>query len=454
MHCSKFSFAPFVANPPRACRSQDGAARLVLGIALALSAIPVSAQGDAREALLQQIRALRAEQAEMAEMQRRTDARIRALETQVGLAPAPESAAVATTTVAAPPPPMPAQPAQTAEPRLKLSGDLRLRAQQDSSDDDGADRTSTQLRARIGATYAISNRLRIGGRLVTGDSDDPNSTDVQLSNWDDDLGVALDLAYAQLDFDALTLYGGKIPQPFARTDLVWDSDVNPQGAAAVYRKPLAGGGALRANGLYFTIDEQVAGPESNMAGLQFGFDSANRGGWKYELSGGYYRYDLDSLAGADSGDWRSNRRDAAGNFVSDFELLDLIGALTWQGRNERWPLRIVGDYVRNLGAVDDQDSGYGVDISLGRASKPGDWRFTYGYAQTDVDAVMAAFSHDNIGIATNYDLHALTVDYTPLPKTVISAIWYHYKPHDARFAGTQDADDWLDRFRLLFLMNF
>ena len=148
------------------------------------------------------------------------------------------------------------------------------------------------------------------------------------------------------------------------------------------------------------------------------------------------------------------RRDAAGNYVSDFELLDLIGAVSWRGSNEKWPLRIVGDYVKNLGAVDDQDTGYGVDVSLGRASKPGDWRFTYGYAQTDVDAVLAAFSQDNIGIATNYDLHALTVDYTPMPKTLISAIWYHYKPNDPRFAGSNAPDDWLDRFRLFFLMNF
>ena len=93
-------------------------------------------------------------------------------------------------------------------------------------------------------------------------------------------------------------------------------------------------------------------------------------------------------------------------------------------------------------------------MSVGRASKPGDWRFTYGYSQTDVDAVLSAFSHDNIGIATNYKLHALTVDYTPVPKTTISAIWYHYKPNDPRWAGSNEPGDWLDRFRLFFLMSF
>ena len=191
-----------------------------------------------------------------------------------------------------------------------------------------------------------------------------------------------------------------------------------------------------------------------MAGAQFGYDSPAYGGFKFDLSAGYYDYTLDSLAGADAGDWRSNRLAADGSYLSDYRLLDLIGGVGWQGENEKWPLRVVGDYVRNLGAVDGQDSGYGVDVSLGRASKPGDWRFTYGYAQTDVDAVLAAFSQDNIGIATNYKLHALTLDYTPMPKTQISAIWYHYKPNDPLYAGGNDPGDWLNRFRLFFLVNF
>ena len=327
-------------------------------------------------------------------------------------------------------------------------------AQGDYSDNDGANRTSTQLRARVGATYALNERMTLGGRIVTGDSDDPNSTDVQLSNWNDDLQISLDLAYAQLNFGNLKFYGGKIPNPFVRTDLVWDGDVNPQGASAVYKLPLAGGGAFRANGLLFSVDEQAAGPDSTMGGVQLGFDSPSYGGFKYDLAGGYYRYSLGSLAGADSGDWRSNRRNPDGSFASDYELVDVVAGLSWQGANEKWPLRVVGDYVRNLGAIDNQDTGYSVDVSLGRASKAGDWRFTYGYSQTDVDAVLAAFSHDNIGIATNYNLHALTLDYTPMPKTTISAIWYHYKPNDLLYAGTNQPDDWLDRFRLFFLMNF
>jgi len=395
--------------------------------------------------LLEQIGELRAQQAQIARMQQQTETRIRALEARLGVAP-PATPAPAAFAVAA--------SAKSQEPRLKVGGDLRLRAQGDYSDSDGTNRTSSQLRARIGATYAFNDLVTIGGRMVTGDGDDPNSSDVQLSNWNDDLQTGLDLAYAQFNFDGFKVYGGKIPNPFARTDLVWDGDVNPQGVGAVYRLPLAGGGAFRANGLFFTVDEQAAGSDSSMGGVQLGFDSAAHGGLGFDASAGYYRYSLGSQTGADAGDWRSNRLDPDGSFMSDYELLDVVAGLTWQGSKEKWPLRIVGDYVKNLGAIDDQDTGYGIDVGLGRASRPGDWRFTYGYSQTEVDAVLAAFSNDNIGIATNYNLHALTLDYTPMPKTMISAIWYHYKPNNPLYAGTNQPDDWLDRVRVLFLMNF
>lgn len=437
-------------NPsPRTARWRNVSRLSSLCMALACCGIaPAFAQASDAD-VIKQIEALRAQQAQITQLQQQTEASIRALEAKLGVASPVQNASVAGTSAATI-----AATAKPEEPKLKITGDLRLRAQGDYSDSDGTNRTSTQLRARLGATYALNDLVTIGGRIVTGDGDDPNSSDVQLSNWDDDLQISLDLAYAQLNFGDLKVYGGKIPNPFTRTDLVWDGDVNPQGVSAVYKLPLAGGGAFRANGLFFSVDEQAAGPDSTMGGVQFGFDSPSYGGFKYDLSSGYYRYSLGSMAGADAGDWRSNRRNPDGSLTSDYELVDVVAGLSWQGVNEKWPLRVVGDYVKNLGAIDDQDTGFGVDVSLGRASKAGDWRFTYGYSQTDVDAVLAAFSNDNIGIATNYNLHALTLDYTPIPKTTISAIWYHYKPNDPLYAGTNQPDDWLDRFRVFFLMNF
>lgn len=230
-----------------------------LGLLCGAPAMAQSPTADELE-LRARIEELRAEQARITELQQKTEAQLQALEARLGVT-SPDLVA------SAPKPPF-ASPTS----RLKVSGDLRLRSQGDYSDVTRS-RTSAQVRGRLGATFAVNDWITLGGRLATGDPDDPNSTDVQLSNFDEDLQFSLDLAYAQLTLGDLKLYGGKLPQPFARTDLVWDSDVNPQGVGAVYKRQLPGGSALRASGLYFLVDEQAAGADSTMLGAQLGYDS-------------------------------------------------------------------------------------------------------------------------------------------------------------------------------------
>jgi hypothetical protein len=456
---------------PTAARAALRGPRLaMLAIALCAAGVPAAfAQNVAPETvagLRAELDALKAEQAERdRRIQRLEDALLQVSGASASgvAATAPSAASTAATPAASRAVPAPAS-AATPLPstggggdlasRLKVSGDLRLRGQGDGSDDDGKNRGSMQLRGRLGATFAVNDRITIGARLATGDSDDPNSTDVQLSNWLDDLDVSLDMAYVQFNFDKLTLYGGKMPQPFVRTDLIWDGDVNPQGIGATYKAPLANGGMFRANALAFIVDEQAAGPDSTMLGGQVGYESPVNGNWKFDAYAAYYHYDLGSIAGADAGDFRSNLRNPDGTYLSDYRLAKATLGVTYGGFGAQWPLRLVADYVHNLGARTDADTGYGADLILGKASTPGDWRFTYGYSMAQNDAVLAAFSHDNIGIGTNYRLHALTVDYVPMPKTMISAYWYHYKPYSALYAGSNQPNDWLDRLRLAFLVNF
>lgn len=335
---------------------------------------------------------------------------------------------------------------------LNISGDLRLRAQGDWPAE-ARNRASMQLRGRLGAQLAVTEQLSLGARITTGDGNDPNSTDVQLSNWLDDLDVSLDMAWLQYETRALTLYGGKMPQPFVRTDLVWDGDVNPQGLGARYRKALPAGGSVLANGLFFVIDEQATGPDSTLLGAQLGYQSGPASDWQFGLYGAYYHYDLGSMAGADSGDWRSNRRDAEGRYLSRFRLANLLLDVRHHGFGERWPLRLGLDYVHNRGAIDNQNRGYSLDLALGRASQRGDWRLGYGYSMAQTDAVLTAFSHDNIGLGSNYRLHALSIDHVPLPRTLLSLYWYHHRPHRALDAAIA-AHDWSDRLRLAFLVSF
>ena len=336
-------------------------------------------------------------------------------------------------------------------PCLDVSGDMRVR--QEWNFVDGRDRSRTAVRARLRATYAVSDTFAVGTQIATGDPDDPNSTDVTLGNFVDDFAVSLDQAWIRYHSGGLTAYAGKFPQVFQRTDMLWDSDVSPQGVAAAYSAGLGGGAKLDARGIYFVIDEAAVARDSDMLGGQLALSSPIGSDFKAGLTGSYYHYRLGSVAGADAGDFRGNLL-SAGRYLSDFHLVEAIGTLGWAGPSERWPIAFTADYVRNLGAAVPGDTAYNLELAAGRTAKPGDFRIAYNFSEVEVDSVLAAFSHDNIDLSTNYRLHGLGLSYVPASNLQLDLLWYHYRPLDALYAGSLQPSDWLDRIRLAFMMSF
>ena len=443
--------------------------RAAIAVLLTGAALPAPALAQSAAdwtAIRQELNALRAEQAASA-------ARIAKLENalataQAAAAPTPAQAAPAFQVARSAPAsePSPAAPVNAAggsspgippvavASRLTINGDLRVRYESNFGDQDARNRDRGVMRGRIRAAFAVNKWLSIGGELSTGDSNDPNSTDITLTRFDDDLDVSLSQAYFRTKFGELTLVAGKIPQPFVRTELVWDGDVNPEGASASYRIPLGTKGAnIKLNALYSLVDEAPTAKDSHMIGGQVALETSASDKIKLELAAGYYDYRLAALTGGDTGDFRTNRF-SGGRYLSDFNLLDVIGAVQYNGLGAKWPVRVVGDYVKNFGATVPDDSGFGVDLLIGRASKRGDMRFGYGYAELDVDGALAAFTHDNTNIATNYLQHTLLVDYAPADNVVLNATYYRYRPKNPLYAGGNAPTDWLDRLRLNLLVNF
>lgn len=330
---------------------------------------------------------------------------------------------------------------------VTLSGDFRLRYEHTGDAPDGSPaRDRGVLRGRLAADYRTTERLTLGGRLVTGDPGDPNSADVTLGSFTDDLQVSLDRAYVRWSGGAATLLAGKFANPLAGTDLVWDGDVNPQGGAGRFR--LFEGDAVTAafTGIHALVDEQSAGADSTLTGGQLGLEHAGAGPWRAAVDLGYYDYHIGSLAGADAGDIRGNRLDATGTgYLSDFDLLDVVAEVTYEPAGARWPVTFSADFVRNLGAADGEDTGYSGIVAVGDLSAPGDLQLSYGYTVAETDAVFAAYSHDNITYATNYRLHALSLEYVPWPHMRLNLTGYRYRRNDPP-AG--EDDDPVTRLRL------
>jgi hypothetical protein len=337
--------------------------------------------------------------------------------------------------------------AQTA-PTLRFSGDFRVRYEYTTAGNTADNFDREVVRFRGGLTYPLRPDLIVRARLATGDPDDPNSTDQTLGSFVNDLTVSLDVASVELNRRNWGVFGGKFTNPLASTELVWDGDVVPQGVGAranVGRKESVTGSIT---GLYFVVDQRTGDSGSDMAGAQLTVNAPLGTGWKVSGSVAYYDYRIRSLGG--TGDTRSNRLAPGGAaYLSDFDLFDALVMVDYTGFGERYPLRLVGDYVHNAGArATGQNTGWEADAYLGRGQRPGDLRFRYGYGMTETDAVLAAFSNDNTTLGTNYEIHTLSVDAVPIAGLFLNGTWYVYRPHDAALRQYQS------RMRLNAMVTF
>ncbi len=102
-------------------------------------------------------------------------------------------------------------------------------------------RNLARVRARLGVRADISDNWTAGIRLATGNDDSPVSTTQTLGGGMNKKDMWLDQAYITYRPTAwASLTGGRIANPFESTDLLFSSDLNFDGAAAIFKHPLAG----------------------------------------------------------------------------------------------------------------------------------------------------------------------------------------------------------------------
>ncbi len=119
---------------------------------------------------------------------------------------------------------------------ISFSGDVRLRAEPifGGPSDQSMDRMRSRIRVRFNAVADLGSEFRTGFTLASGDINNPTSTNQTLNGFYTRKAIALDQAFVEFtprEFRALTLTGGKFRYPWYNTELTWDKDLNPEGAA-------------------------------------------------------------------------------------------------------------------------------------------------------------------------------------------------------------------------------
>jgi polyhydroxyalkanoate synthesis regulator phasin len=291
---------------------------------------------------------------------------------------------------------------------VKVSGDIRVRAQADLFAADNAefayldfvtvndkggigkagqsallntteDRIRTRVRARVGADIKLTDSFSAGLRLATGNFRDPVSTNQTLSQAGGRYSFGVDQAYLRYDarstadFSRLTVTAGRIANPFFSSDLVYDNDLSFEGFSGTGRMGI--GDRPSRHNAYLTMgafpleEVELSKDDKWLYGAQTGVDWTFDNRSKLRGAVAYYHYantvgqrnSLDSTTydftapkwlqkGNTLFDIRNDADPATNLFAlaADYQLLNVVLGYDLP-MFDGYQLSFFADYVKNMG---------------------------------------------------------------------------------------------------------
>ena len=377
---------------------------------------------------------------------------------------------------------------------VRLSGDMRLRGESDlyatdnlqnayldflTINDKGGigkagpaallnteeDRQRLRVRARLGIEADFGGGFSGGVRLTTGNLRDPVSTNQTLGNTGARYQAQFDLAYLKWTGysstwrQILDVSGGRIPNPWVGTELVWDQDLNFEGLASRYRLGL-GGRTAESRYAFLTLgafpiqEVELSTKDKWLLGGQLGLEWKTSGGNTLRLAAAYYDYVnivgrlnapastlLDFTApqflqkGNTLYDIRNDLDPSTNLFAlaADYKLADVTASFDWR-MSPRYKLGLTGDFVRNVGykeadvqartglIVPARTKGYLAELNFGAADlgRPHAWRGFMGYRYVERDAVLDAFTDSDFHLGgTDAKGYYIGGDFAFTPRTFL-----------------------------------
>ncbi len=373
---------------------------------------------------------------------------------------------------------------------IRFSGDLRFRAETFRNQGfdalaEAADRNRLRYRARLALDGIIDKHFDWGMRLASGIFTDPISTNQTLTDTFERKPITLDRAFLRYDSRGdkvgVQLIAGKFEPTFRRTQMVYDDDLNVEGASeALYFKTKSALRQVKIIGFELPFNEVSGGKDGILYGGQLQTD------WQFShvvtanVNLSYYDWNhpdqiigllgaatnvvnggITNGAGVTGGQNGSlgttNRivRNAAGTpigFLAGFNLVDVLGNLTWQAKS-RFPLSLTFDFVHNAtGRVRDEKDAFWVGGQVGQTKEKGDWMFGYYFTRIEQDAVLVPFNFSDI-LASNSRAHMPTIAYQ-IANNVTFQWTGLFSQRENRVVLASPANRYLNRMQFDFIYKF
>ena len=367
---------------------------------------------------------------------------------------------------------------------LKFNGDMRVRSESFHFDNPaGTDRQRFRYRMRFGAVATLADSFEAGMRLTSSDpagggvnGGDPISGNTTFQDNGSKKFVYLDLAYGKwtpirtTEWQA-TLTVGKMENPFVFSDSVFDADYTPEGAALQLAYNLNDQHTIKATGGAFMLDE-ISGSSHDpyMYGGQLRLESVWNKRWASSVGvaalGILHEKNLNAAQSStlngvgttntattwtvpnqNAGNLRSavsGLSGSSGNLVNNYTPIVADASVTftldefWH-YNAPFPIKVGGEYINNP-AANDQNEGWAVGFTLGKAGKKGLWELNYRYKYLEgdmwyeevTDSDYGAFYQSGTGslrsanaggyaAGTNIKGHVIRASYSPYNALTLSA---------------------------------
>ncbi len=301
---------------------------------------------------------------------------------------------------------------------MKISGDLRYRHERADDATSTAERDRDRLRARLIVSTQVNDEVDATVGIASGASDSPTNTNQDLTGAFSSKNLWLDLAFIDYHpgkIEGLKVFAGKIKNPYGRpgsSDLLFDTDVRPEGIAATLTKALGQKAEFTGvvGGHY--VEERRTAADTSLWVAQGQVDFQVAGDASVSTGAGYFTYaniqGQEALA-SDTDNFRGNTS-LLNVYVNDYDIFRVFGETSFNvgGR----PFNAYGEFLLNTGAITDLDRGLLVGASLGKCKNPGSWQLGYNYRDLEADCTVAALVDSTFaGGGTGVKGHKFSVGY-------------------------------------------
>jgi hypothetical protein len=374
---------------------------------------------------------------------------------------------------------------------LKINGDFRGRYDGVYNPDPFPtapalfDRHRFRYRLRAGITANLRDDMEVGFRLTSSEAvnsttsvatpsggtanaitgmqgGDPISGNSSFSDNGSKKFVYIDLAYAKWKFVNVPQFNlqatvgkmeiGKVDSslnpdlPFVFSEMVFDGDYTPEGAALTLAYEINDAHALRVHGGGFMLDE-ISGDSNDpyVLAAQLRHDAK----WTKEIStsAGVAVLAISNEKALNNSNVPNiqggNTRTSGGQLVENFTTLvgDLSATYTFETGpmyNAPFPIKVGAEYLRNT-AADAANEGYAFGITIGKSGKKGLWDVSYKYKELQGDVWYeemvdsdfgAVYQFANVGgsagyrAGTNLRGHVIRANYSLFDSFTIGATAY------------------------------